>query len=508
MESLLQKRGVRLTLLVLVFLGALYGAYQLSAIFAPLLFSFIVAYVLDPVADALERRKFTRLAAVVTIFTIGTVVSVLFLVVGGFFISQAVTRFAADLTSEPGYTEGEFGVRAVPDPRVLARLPAPVGGGDRFLDWNGNGSPDDGEPLYSADALAARIAEGKVRLVQRPVRSLEPESPFAIFDDENGNGVRDEGYLEQARNALVHLGDDLEGEISRGEPTRLVYSAVGEWLNEKQGPLSEGDPERTKARIQAYLDSLLPPFLRTRSAEDPAPVPEAPAGAPATLSAEEEPPPEASTLLGTLFTWGSWLLLCPLYIFYLLLEIDPLVERIRRYLPGRQRPRIERLLGSIDRTMAAFFRGRLTICVLKGLGTSLGLLALGVPFAFPLGLAAGFLALVPYIGIWFAIVPAALLSWLDTNSLGALLAVGGVFVVMETIEGFLLIPKLLGKEVGLHPLTVIVTMLIFSEILGFVGILLSVPLAAIAKILIAEFVMPLVEEFAAETPDAKEGAGA
>ncbi len=112
--------------------------------------------------------------------------------------------------------------------------------------------------------------------------------------------------------------------------------------------------------------------------------------------------------------------------------------------------------------------------------------------------------MIPYVGIWVAIIPALILSLVDDGSLWRLLGVGGVFAGMEVIEGFVLVPMFLGKEVGLHPLTIIVTFLIFGRIFGFLGVLLSVPLAAIGKILSEEFLMPLVRSFAAEKPDPPE----
>ncbi len=78
--------------------------------------------------------------------------------------------------------------------------------------------------------------------------------------------------------------------------------------------------------------------------------------------------------------------------------------------------------------------------------------------------------------------------------------IASIFIIMEIVEGLVLLPAFLGKEVGLHPLTIIVTLLVFGRIFGFVGVLLSVPMAAITKILFNEFIMPLIKEFAAEKP--------
>ncbi len=435
MDRILQKRGVRLTLLLLVIAGAFYGAYQLSGIFAPLLFSFIVAYVLDPIADALERRKFTRLAAVIVIFLVGTVIIVSTIAVSGFYLSRGAINLVESIRGEPRYTAEE--IAANPMIRTEQLTEIPDGGGDYYHEKNH-------KPGYQP-----------------------------------GYFVLSEAYI-----------DRLSSRCAEGSTSRQIFDSVENWLVAKRTEFGSEEKRaeligRVEGWIEAFLAAPFRPFISSDEAS----------------SVAEPPGDDSRSLFSSLFTWFSWMLLCPLYIFYLLLEIDPLVDRIRSFLPGRHRDKIVRIVGKIDRTMAAFFRGRITICVVKGIGTSIGLLIFGVPFAIPLGIAAGFLALVPYIGIWFAIIPSVILVWLETQSFGSLVGVAAIFAAMETIEGFWMVPKFLGKEVGLHPLTVIVTMLIFGEVLGFIGVLLSVPLAAIGKILAEEFILPLIEEFAAEEKD-------
>ena len=472
MEGFLQKRGTRLTLLILVGAAALYGIYSLSAIFAPLFFSFIVAYVLDPVADALERRKFTRLAAVITIFGVGIAVLALFLTVSGYYIADGVTQLGQDVRGDQVYRQEEL-------------LPLPGEEGQFYSDENGSGAYE-----FLRDRRVSPI----------------PDQPGLYYYDANSNDEYDESYLLRAQHFLDDLASrpDSDGEDGKKVSALQPYfQGFQQWLETFEAELQKRDSDEIAATTQEQI-AIIWAGIEARVKGRIVGGGESADSATNTTSSESRKEKSGPGLFGKMFVWASWLLLCPLYIFYLLLEIDPLIEKARRLIPGKQRPRAERIFGKVDRTIAAFFRGRLTICVVKGLGTSVGLMIFGVPFALPLGLAAGFLALVPYVGIWFAIVPTLTLAWLDAGTFGALLAVGGVFVVMEILEGFILIPKLLGKEVGLHPLTVIVTMLIFAELLGFIGILLSVPLAAIAKILLEEFVMPLVEEFAAETPDGEE----
>ena len=140
MESLLQRRGVRLTLLIAVFLAAVYGAYRLSDIFAPLLFSFLVAYMLDPVADALERRKLTRMGAVVTIFLVGTLLLTTFVSIAGYYAYGGIIRFVESARGDKVYTLEQ--VEADPTLRERFELLQIPGEDALYVDRNGDGEYD------------------------------------------------------------------------------------------------------------------------------------------------------------------------------------------------------------------------------------------------------------------------------------------------------------------------------------------------------------------------------
>ncbi|MFQ5654559.1 MAG: AI-2E family transporter [Planctomycetota bacterium] len=419
MESFLRKRSVRVGLLLLLVIASFVAVYLLRDIFAPLILAFIVAYVLDPVADALERRGLSRLQAVVVIFSSAALLGGALLAGGGYFLARGAHS------------------------AYLATV------GDDF------------------DATS------------RTPGAVRDAATGDWYIDRNGDGVPTRGYLQSVGEWFQRVAP----EVSLG---------VNRWVERKREEWRSGSKKDLEHQIEELLDRLWAravPFTGGGAGEEP------------PVSAAEGAAAKAAAGLG-LFQWLSWMLLCPLYLFFFLLEIDPVIAAVDRRLPGRQRPRIERIFRRVDAILAAFFRGRLMICLVKGGLTAVGLLFLGVPFWLPLGIAAGFLSLIPYIGIWFSIVPALLLSWLDDESWVRLAGVGAVFAGLEGLEGFVLTPRFLGREVGLHPLTVIVTLFIFGRFLGFLGVLLSVPLAAIAKILGEEFLLPLVDEFAAEEPDA------
>ncbi|OUU22961.1 MAG: hypothetical protein CBC13_06725, partial [Planctomycetia bacterium TMED53] len=197
--------------------------------------------------------------------------------------------------------------------------------------------------------------------------------------------------------------------------------------------------------------------------------------------------------LDRLLELSNWLLLVPIYVFFFLLEIDPMLARMRMWIPSGSRPRLEKVVLEIHGILSGFFRGRLLVCVIKGVVTGAGLFLLGVPYGFLIGIASGFLSLIPYVGVWLALLPALGICWFEHHDLVLLILTAALFGAMEVVEGFVLIPRFLGEEVGLHPVTVIVTFLIFAQWFGLLGMLLSVPMAAASKTLLREYVIPLLK---------------
>ena len=209
-----------------------------------------------------------------------------------------------------------------------------------------------------------------------------------------------------------------------------------------------------------------------------------------------------------IFTWVAnsiqsvsgfviFIVLVPLYTFFFLYEWNHMKNAVTRYLPAFYKDRILNIVGQIDRAVSSFFRGRLIICVLKSLIIAIGLWLCGIRFAFFIGLLAGFLSVIPLFGPIIGVIPAFTFVVIDHNSaFMTFIFVVIAFLVAEAIEGIILQPWILGAETGLHPITLIVSFMVFGQILGLFGVLMAVPLMVIAKILGAEFILPMLEEFA------------
>ncbi|MCC6144877.1 MAG: AI-2E family transporter, partial [Candidatus Hydrogenedentes bacterium] len=135
-----------------------------------------------------------------------------------------------------------------------------------------------------------------------------------------------------------------------------------------------------------------------------------------------------------------------------------------------------------------FLRGQGIVCLGLGVMYLVGFLISGVPFAVPLAIFGGVASFVPYLGFILTVGPALFLTLLEYGFDWHLLGVVGTFVVAQAIEGNLLTPKVMGAQVGLGPVWVILAIMVFSGALGFLGLLLAVPTAAVLKVLVVEAV--------------------
>ncbi len=177
-------------------------------------------------------------------------------------------------------------------------------------------------------------------------------------------------------------------------------------------------------------------------------------------------------------------LMVPVFAFYLLYDFDALVAKAGDLIPPRLRPQTNRFFGDVDAVLGQFFRGQFTVmAILAGL-YSLGYGVIGVPLALPIGLMAGVLSFIPYVGSTLALAAALLMTALDWQGWTQILWVLGVHAIIQGLEGFVITPKIMGDTVGISAITVLLALLVGAELLGFTGVLLAVPAAAVTKILV------------------------
>lgn len=174
----------------------------------------------------------------------------------------------------------------------------------------------------------------------------------------------------------------------------------------------------------------------------------------------------------------------PVVAFYLLLDWDRMVKRVDAMLPLDHAPTIRRLAGEIDAVLAGFVRGQLSVCLLLGTYYVIGLMLAGLNYGLVVGVIAGAITFIPYVGSlvggMLAIGLALFQFWGDWTSI---LIVAAIFASGQFIEGNILTPKLVGKSVGLHPVWLLLALSAFGSVFGFVGMLIAVPVAAMIGVL-------------------------
>jgi predicted PurR-regulated permease PerM len=182
--------------------------------------------------------------------------------------------------------------------------------------------------------------------------------------------------------------------------------------------------------------------------------------------------------------WILNLVMIPVVGFYLLRDWDVLVARIHALIPRSIEPVVSRLASESDEVLGAFLRGQLSVMVALGVFYGAGLWLIGISVGPLIGMIAGLISFVPYLGAITGVlmgVIAALVQFQDWLHVGLVL---GVFVVGQTLEGYVLVPKLVGDKIGLHPVAVIFAVLAGGELFGFLGVLLALPVASVVMVLL------------------------
>lgn len=185
------------------------------------------------------------------------------------------------------------------------------------------------------------------------------------------------------------------------------------------------------------------------------------------------------------------MILVPIFLFFFLKDSASIAENWSRYLPLRASPlknEIVSLVSEINSYLISFFRGQLIVSLIDGFLISVALLVLGLDFAILIGLMVGVLGLIPYLGMMICYIPAVIIAAAQFGDWTHPLIVTAIFILANNIDGIFIAPKIVGESVGLHPLTVIVSVLAWSLILGgLLGALLAVPLTATIKVLLKRY---------------------
>lgn len=200
----------------------------------------------------------------------------------------------------------------------------------------------------------------------------------------------------------------------------------------------------------------------------------------------------AASLLKSVWTSGaalislvSLIVVTPVVGFYMLLDWDKLIATVDSLVPLRHRETVRRLAREIDTAMAGFLRGQSLVCLFLGFWYGVGLSLIGLNFGLLIGISAGILSFVPYVGSLTALVLSSAVAIVQGWPQWHLLLMAlGVFVTGQFLEGNILSPKLVGDSVGLHPVWLIFALLAFGSLFGFTGLIVAVPFAAATGVIL------------------------
>ncbi len=211
---------------------------------------------------------------------------------------------------------------------------------------------------------------------------------------------------------------------------------------------------------------------------------------------------KASSYMGNIFSWGlnlvaglltnalaianliTLIVITPVVAFYLLRDWPQFLQQIKKLLPQQQAPVILSLAQQINDTLGAFVRGQSLVCLLQALIYSVGLWLVGLDYAITIGFVTGIFSFIPFAGMFIGVAAGLGIAFSQFDTWTPILMVAAVFGVGNIIEGQFLAPNLIGGRIGLHPVWIIFALLAGGSLLGFLGVLLALPTAAIIGVLV------------------------
>lgn len=442
--------GVLAGLLLLILMG-----YLLSAVLVPLFFAFIVAYMFNPVVELIEKRLFRRWKNKDRARTVGTAVVT---------ITLLLLVLSFPLIVLPSmYTEAQHLIDSAAQDindkwlnEILDRLPLKEF--VIFMQWAPE--PEPARPIESI----SRAEEG----VWAPI-GLDTKQELVLRaapETESGEmrlSAQDVAAPKTLAGPKLEGEPDLppEDEVKEEEEDGFDERAI---LAEKIGQLVKDNAVQL---IRTQTQSLAAAGQRAGASA---------MGIFASLSA---------FIMNIVLLVGN-LALFAFVTIYLLKDYERLIEGTDRLIPPRHREKVHEIMHRIDLQLRSFLRGQLMVCACLGTMYAVGMKISGVPFAIPIAIFGALASFIPYAGLVLTMLLATVLTLLqygfDWHFAGMLLT----FFIAQQLEGNFLTPKILGSQVGLSPVWVILAIMVFSSALGFLGLLLAVPIAAVLKVLVSE----------------------
>ena len=181
------------------------------------------------------------------------------------------------------------------------------------------------------------------------------------------------------------------------------------------------------------------------------------------------------------------LVLTPIFAFYFLKDKDKIKEKFKAMIPEARKERLIRLFSNIHNDMTKYIIGKIKMAIFVGFATFIMLLALGVEFSFVIGIITCVADIVPYVGPLMGLIPAFVFAFIDSPIKALWIFV--LYILIQWVENNIVGPKILSKETGFHPIVVLFLLILGAALFGFLGMILSVPIALVIKTVYNEYVV-------------------
>lgn len=181
----------------------------------------------------------------------------------------------------------------------------------------------------------------------------------------------------------------------------------------------------------------------------------------------------------------TFIIVSPLVAFFMMIEWESITQWVDDLLPRHSYDKVKTLLSRIDRKIAGFVRGQVLVAFSLGLLYAIALSVAGLEYGFLIGIVSGILSIIPLFGSTVGLLVGILVAWLQSSEPSFVAIVGGIFLAGQFLEGNFITPKLMGDSVGLHPLWILFALMAGGALFGLVGMVLAVPVAATAGVLMS-----------------------
>ena len=183
-----------------------------------------------------------------------------------------------------------------------------------------------------------------------------------------------------------------------------------------------------------------------------------------------------------------YVIMVPVIAYYLLVSFEDMKASAKSLIPPYARETVVSKLIEMDRVLAAFVRGQLTVALILGIIYAVGFVMIGIDLALVLGILSGLLWIIPYVGTVFAAVAGSLMALVKFGDLTHVAYVVGWIALAQVVEAYMLTPRIVGHAIGLHPVVYILALMVGANLFGFVGMLVAIPVTAVLKVLLSSAV--------------------